>query len=224
MHKCSTCSSRCSFWLFIFLSSFHSPFLLHNFHFYLFFCSWFPLFFLLLLLCLYLAILTSPFLFCFHFFFSFYMLRYFFHRLCYFSLCYVSVRTLTLMNQKNKCSLDAGHNCCYLETGAQAPEKNHPRPTWFQCTLGAARGRSMPWHAGLLCLRTGYRHQSLQLAGVTRSANIADVGLEASSQWVQRLSHRVYRNTRELRFYAPCHSVCCINFRPFSWISSEYLE
>jgi hypothetical protein len=109
-----------------------------------------------------------------------------------------------------------------LRTGAQATEENHRRPTQFSCTLGAAHGRSMPWHAGLLCLRTRYRRQSLQLAGVTRGANIADVGLEASSQWVQRLCHRVYRNTRKLSFYAPCHSVFCMNVPPFSWIIGEY--
>ena len=210
-----------------FLSSLHSPFLLHNFHFSLFLVFLISSFFFFL----FLNLLVSCYIDIFLFFFILFSLFLFFLRaslllspFMYYSFCYVFVRTLMLTNQKNKCSLDAGHNCCYLETGAQAPEKNHPRLTWFSCTLGAARGRSMPWHAGLLCLRTGYRPQILQLAGVTRSANIADVGLEASSQWVQRLSHRVYRNTRELRFYAPCHSVCCINYPPFSWISSNYLE
>lgn len=156
--KCSAGSSRCSFWLFIFRSSLYSPFLLHDFHFSLFLVFLISSFFFGFLICFSLAILTSSFsLFCFHCFFTFYMLYYFWSPFTYFSLCYVFVRTLMLINQKNKFSLDGGHNCCYLETGIQAPEKNHPRPTWFSCTLGAARGRSMPWHAGLLCLRTGYR-------------------------------------------------------------------
>lgn len=30
------------------------------------------------------------------------------------------------------------------------------------------------------------------------------ISLEPSNQWVQRLSHRVYKNARELRFYTPC--------------------
>jgi hypothetical protein len=111
-----------------------------------FLCSWFPLFFHFW----FLNLLVSCYIDFFFLFILFPLFLFFLQAslllspFMYFSLCYVFFRTLMLTNQKNKCFLDAGHNCCYLETGAQAPEKNHPRPTWFSCTLGAARDRSMP--------------------------------------------------------------------------------
>lgn len=223
--KCGTGSSRCFFWQFIFPSLYLLVFAPSLSLFFIYCVLDFLFFFLDSLICLFLAtFISSFFLVLFSLLFSFSILRYFLSTFIYFSFCYVFARMLMLMNQENKYYQDAGCNCCCLRTGAQATEENHRLPTRFSWTLGAAHGRSMPWHAGLLCLRTRYRRQSLQLAGVTRGANIADVGLEASIQWVQRLSYRVYRNTRNLRFYAPCHSDCCINFPPFSRLVSKCRE